>query len=372
MRGRWRQHPPRWWPENEAWPPVDPRYRWRHGRTRFVRGAGCFFAAVLLFVALPSTLLIWRAAGQSSGGNWFAAFIPIAFTVFPALLVIFMIAMGRLGRPMGEIVAAADRVASGDLESTVPESGPPWLRRVARAFNSMTGALRKNEEQRRHLMADIAHELRTPLAVMQGRLEGLLDGVYARDDARLTELLEDTRLLARLVEDLRTLAHAESGALHLRRESTDLGLLIHEAARMMSGPAAAGHVTLSVAVPDLPLIDVDPLRMREVLTNIVANAIRHTPAGGTVTVAAAVAASAVEITVRDTGSGIAPEDLPRIFDRFFKGSSSSGSGLGLTIARNLVEAHGGTIVASSAVGAGTTITVKVPRDGRPLDKVSYV
>ena len=134
--------------------------------------------------------------------------------------------MRRVGWPLGDIVAGADRVAGGDYTVRVSEAGPPSLRSVARAFNSMTARLQSQDEQRRHLMADVAHELRTPLTIVQGRLEGLLDGVYPRDDVRLSELLDDTRVLARLVEDLGTLANAESGALGLRKEPTDLAILV--------------------------------------------------------------------------------------------------------------------------------------------------
>jgi len=278
---------------------------------------------------------------------------------------IFASAMGRIGRPMGDIVAAADRVAAGDFDTRVVEHGPPWLRSVARAFNSMTSTLQSHDEQRRHLMADIAHELRTPLAVIQGRLEGLLDGVYERDDAHLAELLNDSRVLARLVEDLRTLANAESGVLRLQKEPTDLSLLIHDAARMAAPEAAVCGVVLDLEDADLPIVEVDPLRIREVLTNLLANAIRHTNRGGSVTIAARVDDEGVTIGVRDTGAGIAPEEVPKIFDRFYKGATSTGSGLGLTIARGLVAAHGGEIHAESTVGVGTTVTFRLPRTTGP-------
>ena len=147
----------------------------------------------------------------------------------------------------------------------------------------MTSRLEAHEQQRRHLMADIAHELRTPLTVIQGRLEGLIDGVYPRDDARLTEVLNDTRMLARLVEDLRTLAHTESGTLALHKEPTDVGVLIQEVAKAFEAESTARRVTVETQTPkDLPLVDVDPLRVREVLTNLVSNALHHTPTGGVV------------------------------------------------------------------------------------------
>ena len=171
-------------------------------------------------------------------------------------------------------------------------------------------------------------------------------------------------MLTRLVEDLRTLAHTESGTLALQKESTDIGVLITDVATAFSTEARARTVTLAVTVaPDLPLVDVDPLRIREVLTNLVSNAMRHTPPGGRVTTAASSTPASITITVSDTGSGIAAEDLPKIFDRFYKGGASGGSGLGLTIARNLVVAHGGEIRADSVEGKGTNVTITLPLSG---------
>jgi two-component system OmpR family sensor kinase/two-component system sensor histidine kinase BaeS len=206
----------------------------------------------------------------------------------------------------------------------------------------MAGRLQAQDEQRRHLMADVAHELRTPLSVVQGRLEGLLDGVYPRDDARIGELLEDTRLLGRLVEDLGTLANAESGALALRKEPTDLTALVHDTAATAAIDAQVKGVMIGVESPkDLPVVDVDPVRIREVLRNLLSNALRHSPPGTAISIAIARQPGRIAVVVRDHGSGISSDVLPHIFNRFFKGEGSHGSGLGLTIARNLVVAHGG-------------------------------
>jgi two-component system OmpR family sensor kinase/two-component system sensor histidine kinase BaeS len=263
--------------------------------------------------------------------------------------------------PMSTIVEAADRVGSGDFSVRLIERGPPFLRAIARAFNTMTSRLAAQEKQRRDLMADVAHELRTPLSVMRGRLEGLVDGVYQRDDATLAQLVDETKHLERLVEDLRTLAHAEGGTLKLQRESTDIGVLLQDVVRAFSAQADARGIDLTASAPgDLPLIDIDPVRIREVLANLIANALRHTPSGGRVTVSAEVTSDRLRVQVRDTGSGIHPGDLPKIFDRFAKGVDSTGSGLGLAIARNLVVAHGGEINAESQVGQGTTITFTIP------------
>jgi signal transduction histidine kinase len=330
---------------------VSPQHR-RH----FMRRAGCVFALMLFLSAVGATTLISFAAGRGS------VTIIIAAVVALAIVAIFFASMRRFAFPFADIVAAADRVGDGDYSAQVREHGSPWLRSVARAFNSMTARLRANEQQRRHLMADIAHELRTPLTIIQGRLEALIDGVYPRDDARLEELLDESRVLARLVEDLRTLANADSGALALQKESSDLVLLIHDAAGSLSPEAESRNVALRIVDGDeVPLITIDPLRIREVLINLLANAIRHTPRGGSVTVHIESHPDSAIVRIADTGSGISAEDLPKIFDRFYKGVGSQGSGLGLTIARNLVEAHGGEIHAASEAGKGTTITFVLPR-----------
>jgi two-component system sensor histidine kinase BaeS len=206
---------------------------------------------------------------------------------------------------------------------------------------------------RRQLMADVAHELRTPLTILQGRIEGLLDGIYPRDDARLSELLAETQHLSRLVEDVRTLANAEAGALELRRERIDLAELIRDA-------AAALGARIDVDVPSELVVDADPVRIREVVLNLLTNAVEHAPECD-VSIAAVADARSATITVRDNGPGIAAEALPHVFDRFHKGRTSRGSGLGLAIAQKLVLAHGGTIALESAAGAGTTVRVTLPR-----------
>jgi signal transduction histidine kinase len=224
-----------------------------------------------------------------------------------------------------------------------------------RAIRRVSGAFAEQDRLRRQLMADVAHELRTPLAILQGRVEGLIDGVYPRDDDHLTELLEETRHLSRLVEDLGTLAHAEAGALELRKETVDLGDLVRDVAASLPRP-------ITIVVPaELPAIEVDPVRIRQVLLNLLANAIRHTPAEGTIAIEIQARPQQILIHVRDSGSGIAPEDLPRIFERFQKGSDSRGSGLGLAIARKLVLAHGGDIGIESEPGKGTEVRISLPR-----------
>lgn len=220
------------------------------------------------------------------------------------------------------------------------------IRRVAMFF-------REQDRLRRQLMADVAHELRTPLAILQGRIEGLLDGVYPRDDEKLGELLAETQHLSRLVEDVRTLANAEAGALDLRKERFDLAELIRDVAAAMPVPVA-------IEVPVEVMIDADPVRIREVLLNLLTNAAEHAPEGR-ISVSTDVRTREVAVVVRDDGPGIPADELPRLFERFHKGRHSRGSGLGLSIARKLVLAHGGTIDVASREGAGTTVTVTLPR-----------
>ena len=370
MRGRdwrrqWRPGPsvPPWWPVNEPWPPRRGPRDWGRHRAPFRRRVGWLFALALFLVIVGATTVIsWFFPGGGMAGPPFRV-MRVGFGLLWLLFIVgfFRTGMRHFGFPLGDIVDAADRVAAGDYSARAAEHGPRSLRVVARAFNSMTSTLQAQDAQRRHLMADIAHELRNPLAVLQGRLEGMLDGVYPRDEAQITAVLEETRLLARLVDDLRTLAHAESGMLTLRKESTDLAILVHEAVTSVSIESAAGKVSIrATSAPDLPLVDIDPLRIREVLTNLLSNALHHTPPGGGVSVDAVRRGDSIEVSVSDTGSGIAAEDVPKIFDRFYKGRGSRGSGLGLTIARNLVVAHGGEIRARSEIGKGTTITFTLP------------
>jgi signal transduction histidine kinase len=263
---------------------------------------------------------------------------------------------------VSEFLEGVERVADGDFSARVSEHGPRQVRGLARAFNRMAGRLEDNEHHRRALLADVTHELRTPLTVIQGSLEGFLDGVYPADPAHLAPILEETHVLSRLIDDLRTLSLAESGTLALHREPTDLGVLAGETAAAFRPQAQAAGVALSLDVSDdLPLLSVDPVRLSEVLHNLVSNALRYTPAGGTVTLAGRPAEDGgAVLEVRDTGAGIAPDALPHVFDRFYKSPDSRGSGLGLAIAKNLVAAHGGQLSVESVLGQGTLMRVKLP------------
>jgi signal transduction histidine kinase len=296
-------------------------------------------------------------------GRQTAVAIPAAAALGSAVLLFALLfaVVRRVGVPLGDITEAAHGLAAGDLSTRVPVRGSRPIRMVGSAFNSMAARLEVQETQRRELMADIAHELRTPLTIVQGRLEGLLDGVYPRDDGHLNEVLAETRLLSRLVEDLRTLANAESGAVTLQKESTDVASLTEDVVASLSAESARRHVEVRVEAPLEPtVISVDPLRVREVLMNLLSNALQHTPSGGVVSLGISYANGGATISIADTGSGITPEDLPKIFDRFHKDRASRGSGLGLAISKSLIALHGGDIRAESTPGRGTTITITLP------------
>jgi len=318
------------------------------------------FAAVLSVVG--ATVIFWTLAtalGASDLVGNIARGVALLIVVFGFLFA--ARSLRRLAAPTGDVIEAVGRVADGDLSIRVRERGAREARALARAFNAMTSRLEAGEEQRRRLLADVSHELRTPLSVVQGNLEALVDGVHPADEAHLVAILDETKVLSRLVEDLRTLSLAESGALTLHREAIDVGVLVREMVDSFGSQAEPAGVKIDAQVPSgLPQVDADPVRAREILTNLIANALRYTPRGGRVTVEARATDASVAIEVRDTGAGIAPDHIGRIFDRFYKSAESRGAGLGLAIAKQLVEAHGGEISATSVPGEGTDIRFTLP------------
>jgi signal transduction histidine kinase len=336
-------------------------------RVRFFRRFAWLIGALLLSALTGSAALGWLAAANAGLVSSRGASMPLIVLAAGFLGAVAAIAtlgrtLRRVGSPLAAVMDAANRVAAGDYSVRVGEYGPPPMVGLARAFNTMTMRLEDHDRQRRELMADVAHELRTPLTVMQGKVEGLIDGVYPLDAIQLKAVLDETHVLSRLVEDLRTLALSQSGALQLQREPTDVVALARDVVRTLERAASVGGIALGVEGLPAVTAEIDPLRIREVLTNLLSNALRHTPAGGNVTVRISADEPTVSIRVEDTGAGMSAEDLARAFDRFHKGGESRGSGLGLTIAKGLVVAHGGTITASSEPGRGTTIAFTVPRE----------
>ncbi len=355
-----RQRPP-WWPEDEAWPPADGSGEQMRGH--FMWRIGCFFLFMVFLIVSVVTLLTWLISGATGGS-------PVATIVLIAIVVLILLGLAgrafrRVAVPVGDLVEASGRVETGDFSARVPEEGPREVRSLARAFNSMSSRLEEMEQQRQSTLADVSHELRTPLTVIQGTVEAMLDGVYPSDPEHLEPILEQARLMERLIDDLRTLTLAEAGRLVLHREPTDLGALLPDVAAGYRSQAEQADVQLIVTVAKaVPDMDVDPARIREVVANLLANALRHTPSGGSVDLAARLTGTEVEVTVRDTGSGMDAEELGRVFDRFYRSPDSPGSGLGLPIARDLVEAHGGTLTATSEPGRGTTLRFTLPLAGR--------
>jgi two-component system sensor histidine kinase BaeS len=318
-------------------------------------GGLLFLLFGLLMVAAVIALIVTIVVGVAKA-VWF---------LMPVLVVVAVIAIGRsAGRtwtPVRGLIDAAGSLADGDYTVRVPESGPPSMRPVVSSFNRMAKRLEEAEEQRRRLIADVGHELRTPLTVVRGEIEAMLDGVHQADPDHLEQLLEEVGVMERLLEDLRTLSLAESGALALHPEPADVGELVRDVAAGQRRAAEAAGVVVTVKVgPEVGEAVVDPVRVREVVSNLMVNALRAMPDGGALTLAVGIALGKIVIDVRDTGMGIDPDDVDAMFERFRKGSTSSGSGLGLTISRDLVEAHGGSITIDSEPGAGTTVRVRLP------------
>jgi two-component system sensor histidine kinase BaeS len=258
-------------------------------------------------------------------------------------------------------VDAARRIETGDYSARVPVRGPGELRSLARAFNAMSGRLEAEEARRRSVLADVAHELRTPITVIRGQAEGIIDGVYPGDAEHLRPVLTATTTLEVLVDDLRTLALAETGSLQLKREPVELAILVDEAFAAVADVARAAGVRLVAAIDPPGLsVDADSVRLRSALANLLGNALRHEHRGGRVSVEASASGGLVRIAVRDDGDGIPAALLPRVLDRFVKGPNSPGSGLGLAIVRDIVEAHGGSVHVDSVLGAGTSVQLSLP------------
>jgi two-component system OmpR family sensor kinase/two-component system sensor histidine kinase BaeS len=271
-----------------------------------------------------------------------------------------------LTRPLDRLAKAARAIAAKDLTQRVAPAGTVEVANVATAFNDMAASLQKAEQLRRNLVADVAHELRTPLSVMQGNLTGILDGVFPMDLEEAARLYDETRLLSRLVDDLRELAQAEAGQLQLNMGAIDLKSVIAATVSAFNGAASEKQIQLiDEAADQLPWVKADAERVAQVLRVLISNALRHTPEQGAITITAAPRADCVEVSVRDTGEGIALSELPYVFDRFWRGDKSraretGGTGLGLAIAKQLIEAQGGSIGVESTPGQGSRFWLRLP------------
>ena len=283
------------------------------------------------------------------------------------LLLVSLISQRMLGS-VRSLTAASRKMGAGDLSQRVPEGSRDEVGQLARTFNAMAGQLQNAERQRRNMVADVAHELRTPLSNIQGYVEAVRDGVLEPDRSTIGTIHQQVLYLADLVEDLRLLTETEADDFRLSREPGSLVETVRESVDGARAKAEASGVVLSVDLPaESPMIAFDRTRISQVVGNLLDNAVRHTPTGGRVTVAVAVGQSMASVTVADTGEGIPADVLPFVFDRFYRVDSSrsratGGAGLGLTIARKLIEAHGGSIRVESEAGRGASFTFDLPLD----------
>ena len=356
---------------------------WQEGFEHFAkphleqrRKMGRRFLGVFLFLGLP-ILVVGVVLGLVIGGNQELLgsrdLRRLMFCSIPFLVPIVGMLVGSLGmrrwvNPLADVMSAAEALSEGDFSVRVKEEGDREFLKLARSFNHMADELEGAETQRRNLTADVAHELRTPLHILQGNLEGALDGVYEASPEYFRSMLEETRLLQRLVEDLQTLSMAESGTLDYHFQPLSVNELLEDVLTSFSGRAEESGIKLILKDTeggDELKVEGDWHRLDQVFGNLVNNALRYTPEGGEITLSTARDKSSVLLTIQDSGEGIAPEDLPFIFDRFWKGDksrsrASGGSGLGLAIARQLLTAHGGSISVESQEGKGTTFAVKLP------------
>ncbi len=315
----------------------------------------------IVFSQLNETQL----AARITRAAWLAGLLAGLLALPLALLLAY-----SLLRPVYALTAAARRMAQGDLSQRVQERGNNELAALGRAFNRMAESLQRAEESRKAMTADIAHELRNPLAVQRANLEALQDGVYPLTGDNLTPILEQNKLLTRLVEDLRTLALADAGQLKLERTPTDLPALTRRMVERYQPQASARSVTMELhedgAFPQGELLALDPMRMEQILGNLLSNALRYTPDGGFIRLALRWSGDAARLELRDSGPGIPPEALGHVFERFYRADkartrSEGGSGLGLAIARHLAQTHGGDLTAANHPQGGALFTLTLPK-----------
>ena len=349
----------------------------RHGPPFKVEGGFFFFwflsifGVITLFIITGLGSIIYtmrQLTAQHFQGRIFFGSCLLAAGVSVLAVLIASWARHRITNPLAHVFNAAESVAQGDFSVRLPETQHGAFGRLAVEFNNMVSELERTDQLRRNLTADVAHELNTPLHIVQGYLEGIQDGVYQADEETINVMLEETRLLGRLVADLRTLSLAEAGQLPLEKKQFDLAELIEDVITSFSGQAEAAGVRLESQVPNDLLLTADPDRLDQVLSNLVVNALRYTPAEGEIKIVAQTVDKGVQITVSDTGHGIPTEDQVYIFERFWRGDRArshqdgSGHGLGLAIARQLVRAHGGQISVQSEAGTGTKFEITLPVD----------
>ena len=325
------------------------------------KGALMAFVIFLgLVAAMIGALIATTVAGVASTGRLGVILATLAVLVGGVWLIRSLVR--RTWTPVRDLIGAAGRLADGDYSARVDERSSPAMRAVGSSFNSMAERLEEADEQRRRLMSDLGHELRTPLAVIRAEIEAVIDGVHDGGPEHMESMLDEVEVLERLIEDLRVLTLSEAGKLPLQTEQADLMKIIDEVASSYRPTASASGIEILVDAPAVvPEVEIDPVRIRQALTNLVVNSIRAMPDGGGITIKVTIEEDRIGTDVIDTGPGIDPAQLEEVFDRFVKSEDSPGSGLGLSIARGLVRAHGGDVDIVSSGPDGTTARMWLPR-----------
>ena len=337
---------------------------------RFLPMALFLFGVIVVFIGGTAAFLYVIFSEYSGISNWWFLFCGAPVIVVVLAVFILFNLFQRFGKPLQNLFNAIDEVSEGNLSARVPEIKSDMFSELNGRFNKMADELERAEQQRRNLTADIAHELRTPLHIIQGNLEGIIDGVYQPTPEHITNTIEETQLLSRLVNDLQTLSLAETGQLPLHPTRFLLADLIADLTSSFSSQAVLQGIHLDSTITDPGLeITADYDRLNQALSNLVSNALRYTPSNGKISIEAESVVGAernVLIRVKDSGAGIPSEDLPFIFDRFWRGDKSRtrgvhvSTGLGLSIVKQLVQAHGGRIEAQSIMGEGSSFVIQLP------------
>jgi len=332
-------------------------------------------AAFLVVLFLIACMGVYFITANYAGDDWqndrsgrpHGFFIVIPLLALVAAFIVFR----RLRRsidPFVDLMEASQQVSEGNYSARVEidtnrnRGMNAQLAGLVASFNAMAAHLESNDAERRRLLADIAHEFRTPLSVLQGNIEAMLDGVYPRDDAHLRPLVDEIQLIARLLDDLQLMATVEGGTLRLHREPANLNDIVDDLLVAFTPAATAKGISLTAEKSPLPELAIDAVRIRQVIENLLSNAIRFTPEGGSISIRTSREDEAIRVDVKDTGRGLTPDEQAHMFDRFVKAVDSGGSGLGLAIAKGLVEAHAGAISVESAPGFGTAVTFRLPID----------
>ena len=324
---------------------------------------------ILAHGQLVATLLLddtFLPAQQQLSLNFLLPIGLISLVMAIPTIIIGLFLMRRFVTPLAEVIVAARAVADGDLSTRVHAAGPDDLRALSDSFNHMAASLEQSDNERRNMLADIAHELRTPITVMRGRLEGIVDGIYEANPDQIVPALEETYLLERLVEDLHLLTLVETRQLHFEIKQVDLSDIVTHVIDLFQAEAEDKNITLKFEEPHQAAVALlDPQRINQVVGNLVSNALRYTPDGSNVALTIEKTSEKVVLTISDDGPGVPAEDLDNIFQRFWRGEksrsrASGGAGLGLAIARQLVEAQGGQIHAENRKTGGLNISIQFP------------